>query len=198
MIVLARHGRTTANAEGRLLGRLDPPLDAEGERQAAAVAAAVAASVGDRAVRIVSSPLVRTMATAAAIVAAVDVDVEVDERWIELDYGVYDGVPMAEVPASVWATWRTDPEFCPEGGECLSAVGRRVRAACDELAPAAVDTDIVVVTHVSPIKAAVAWALGVDDLVAWRLYLGPGSITRIGVRDTGPALTAFNYIPGQP
>lgn len=195
MIVLVRHGRTTANAEGRLLGRLDPPLDAEGERQAAAVAASLATTLGQRPVRVVSSPLARTRATAEVLAEVLGVDVEVEDRWIELDYGVLDGVAMAEVPASVWATWQTDAEFCPDGGECVSDLGRRVRAACDELAPSAVDRDVVVVSHVSPIKAAVAWALGVDDLVAWRLHLSPGSVSRIAISARGPALTAFNHQP---
>jgi broad specificity phosphatase PhoE len=56
------------------------------------------------------------------------------------------------------------------------------------------DRDVVVVTHVSPIKAAVAWALGVGDEVAWRMWVGPASITRIGVADAVPSLRSFNEI----
>jgi broad specificity phosphatase PhoE len=50
------------------------------------------------------------------------------------------------------------------------------------------------VSHVSPIKAAVAWALGVDDDVAWRMWVAPASITRIGVAAGVPALRAFNEL----
>jgi broad specificity phosphatase PhoE len=53
---------------------------------------------------------------------------------------------------------------------------------------------VVVVTHVSPIKAAVAWALGVGDEVAWRMWVGPASITRIGVAGGVPSLRSFNEI----
>ena len=49
-------------------------------------------------------------------------------------------------------------------------------------------------THVSPIKAAVAWALGVGDEVAWRMCVAPASITRIGSGRTGPSLRSFNEI----
>ena len=196
-IVLVRHGRTTANATGLLLGRLDPPLDDEGERQAAAVAEALAGRAVAPA-RIVASPLLRTRRTAEVIAAALGLDVELDERWIELDYGVLDGVPLADVPAATWAVWRADPEFCPEGGECLSALGRRVRAACDELAPEVAAADVVVVSHVSPIKAAVAWALQAGDLLAWRLFVAPGSISRIGVGPNGPSLALFNHVPDAP
>ncbi len=159
-ILLVRHGRTTANAEGLLLGRLDPDLDAEGDAQAAAVAALLAAELAGRALRIVSSPLRRTAITAAAIADALGgVDVEIDERWIELDYGELDGVPLADVPAETWATWRTDAEFCPEAG----SASRPSAAGCGR--PATTwrrrRGTVVVVSHVSPIKAAVAWALGV-------------------------------------
>jgi hypothetical protein len=50
------------------------------------------------------------------------------------------------------------------------------------------------VTHVSPIKAAVAWALGVGDEVAWRLFVAPASITRIAVSGARRSLHSFNEI----
>ena len=123
---------------------------------------------------------------------------EVDDRWIELDYGELDGRPLAEVPASTWASWRADVTWSPPGGESLAGLGERVRAACGDLVADARDRDVVVVTHVSPIKAAVAWALGVGDEVAWRMWVGPASITRIGVgrRSAVAAVVQRNRAPG--
>ena len=187
MIVLVRHGRTDVNASGRLLGRLDPDLDDAGVEQASAVAAVV---VG--ATRLVSSPLRRALATAEAL--ALPVETEVDPRWIELDYGSLDGVPLRDVPAAVWDAWRADVAWAPDGGESLHALGERVRAACDELAPDAAAGDVVVVTHVSPIKAAVAWALGVGDDIAWRLHVAPASVTRIAITPRGPVVHGFNDV----
>lgn len=188
MLVLVRHGRTAANAGGLLLGRADPPLDEHGRAQAAALAAAVA---GAR--RVVCSPLRRARETAAAL----ELPVEVDERWIELDYGELDGRPITDVPADLWRRWRADVGFAPPGGESLAALGRRVRAACDELAAEAAEADVVVVSHVSPIKAAVAWALGTGDELSWRLHVAPASVTRVEVRDGWGVLTAFNWtVPG--
>ena len=68
-----------------------------------------------------------------------------------------------------------------------------MRAACHDLRSAARDGHVLVVTHVSPIKAAVAWALGVGDEVAWRMYVTPASVTRIAVSDRGVSLHAFNH-----
>jgi broad specificity phosphatase PhoE len=197
VIVVVRHGRTAANARGLLLGRADPALDEEGRRQARCVAAGLG---GLDVARIVTSPLQRCRATATAVAADLaapgtgELQVEVDERWVELDYGVLDGRPVAEVGAERWAAWRSDPAWAPEGGESLAALGARVRDACDSLAPDAAERDVVVVTHVSPIKAAVAWALGVGDEVAWRMWVAPGAISRIGIGPAGPALRSFNEL----
>lgn len=185
MLTIVRHGRTEANRSGLLLGRLDPQLDALGAAQAAAVAHHVGPAD-----RVVCSPLARTRATAEAWGAPI----EVDDRWIELDYGDLDGTPLRDVGADLWQRWRADVTFAPPGGESLHALGERVRAACEDLAADARDAHIVVVTHVSPIKAAVAWAMGVGDEVSWRMYVAPASVTRIAVGDRGPSLHGFNDV----
>ena len=138
--------------------------------------------------RVIASPMLRTRETAAAL----GLPVEIDERWIEIDYGTLDGTPLAEVSAATWARWRTTDDFALGGGESLSAVGARVGEACEELVEEAKERDIVVVTHVSPIKAAVTWALGVDDSTIWRLFCAPASITEIGAAGPTPSLRSFN------
>jgi len=185
VLIVVRHGRTEANAAGRLLGRLDLPLDALGRAQAGALAGAIG-----HVDRVVSSPLLRTRQTAAAFGGAV----ETDERLMELDYGDYDGMALADVPAELWARWRTDFAFAPPGGESLIALRERVVAALDDLVEAARDETIVVVAHVSPIKAAVAWALGVGDEATWRMFVRPASISRIAITERGPVLHSFNEV----
>lgn len=185
MLVLVRHGQSELNAAGCLAGRLDTPLTALGAAQAVRLGAAVNAL--GRPVRVISSPLRRARDTAAAIGGPV----VVDDRWVELDYGPYDGMPLRDVPAELWESWRRDVTWVPPGGESLVALGARVRAACDE-ARADAENMTVVVTHVSPIKAAVAWALGVGDEVTWRMFVSPGSLTVIGTEQRGPVLRSFN------
>ena len=183
MLFIVRHGQTQANADGLVLGRADPPLTDLGRRQAAALGRALPAPA-----RVVSSPLRRAQETAAAFGVAV----ETDERWIELDYGEMDGVPAASVGDDLWTRWRADADFAPAGGESLTALGARVRHSCEELSAEASERDVVVVTHVSPIKAAVAWALAVGDEVAWRLFVEDAAVCRIRMGPFGPLLTAFN------
>ena len=184
MLYLVRHGRTAYNAGRRLLGRIDAPLDELGVRQAAALGQA---DVLRHASRVVSSPLTRARDTAAAL----GPPVTVDERWTEIDYGIHDGAELESVP-DLWRTWGSDLDFEPGGGESLAAVGKRVRAACEDLWPEAAEADVVVVTHVSPIKAAIAWALQVGDEVCWHMFVDVASVSAIGSGRGAPTLRTFN------
>src|SRR5665213_2164219 len=193
MLMLVRHGESTGNAEGLLLGRIDSPLTERGLEQARSLSDTVASAT-----RLISSPLARARGTAQAL--GTGLPVEVDERWVEVDYGSYDGQKLGDIPAEVWLRWRSDPTFTPPGGESLAAAGARVRDACEELFAepdgAARGTDtVVVVSHVSPIKAATCWSLGMGDEGAWRLYLANASVTRITWGPAGPVLAGFNHTP---
>lgn len=186
MLILVRHGRTALNATGRLQGRIDEPLDDLGQLQAKAVAERVG-PVDE----LVASPLIRATQTADAF----GVPYAIDERWIELSYGEYEGVPVTDVPSEAWRQWREDPRFEPAGGESLATLDTRVRAACAEIADRAMDRTVAIVSHVSPIKAAVAWALDAGIQISWRTHLSHASICRIDVRRTGPILLTFNEQP---
>lgn len=190
MLVLVRHAETAANAEGRLLGRAESPLTEHGRAQAAELAKLVG-----EVTRLVSSPLERARETARSL--APGLEVETDDRWIEVDYGDYEGRHLSEIPRAEWDKWRRNAAERWPGGESLADVGRRVRDACEELfaegpAGALGASNVVVVSHVSPIKAAVAWALGTGDRVAWRLQLSTASVTRIGCGVAGPLLFSYN------
>jgi broad specificity phosphatase PhoE len=183
MLVLVRHGRTPVNAQGRLLGRTDAPLDEVGRLQALATAKLIGPVD-----RVVSSPLERAQATAVGF----GHPVETDDRWVELDYGAWAGRQVGDVAVSDWERWRADLDFTPPGGESLRLLGERVRAACADLANDAVERTVVVVTHVSPLKAAIAWALGVGDETSWRCFVAPGSVSRVRITAAGPTLVSFN------
>ena len=116
MLLLVRHGQSAANAAGLLSGRAASPLTEQGRSQVARLSAVVAGAG-----RLISSPLGRARETAAAL--GLDLPIEVDERWIEVDYGELEGEPVAAVPAEVWRRWRSDPDFRPPGGETLAEVG---------------------------------------------------------------------------
>jgi len=128
VLVLVRHGQTDANRCGLLLGRADPPLCAGGREQAEALARALPAPS-----RLISSPLARARETADALAAASGTVVEIDPRWVEMDYGALDGRPASALDADGWRTWRDDPAHVPAGGESLAAIlGGKVTAGSSE------------------------------------------------------------------
>ena len=186
VLILVRHGRTPANAAGLLQGRLDQDLDDHGRLQATAVAAYVQSWCDVDLV--VSSPLKRAQQTAAAFGSAVDTDT----RWLELSYGEYEGTPHTDVPSEVWQRWRADPHFTPTGGESLATLDQRVRSACEDVAERAAAENVVVVSHVSPMKSAVAWALGVGVDISFNCHLDQAAVCRIAFRGDRPILQTFN------
>jgi probable phosphoglycerate mutase len=193
VLILVRHGESVANAQGLLLGRTDAELTELGRVQAAAVPALLTRPV----VEVRTSPLARARDTADLL--GLGVPVTVDDRWVEVDYGEFEGQPLGGIPAEVWQQWQRDRGFRPAGGESLAEVDERVEAACAELfatdgaGARRTDGDVLVVSHVTPIKAAVAWTLGTTDLY-WRLFLLTASVTRVGWNRDAPLLHSFNEV----
>jgi probable phosphoglycerate mutase len=188
VLILVRHGQTSANAGGLLQGRIDLPLDDEGRIQALRTGAHIRENFPHA--RVISSPLIRAVQTAQAISG----DVEIDDRFIELDYGSWDGIAMSEVDPTQWAKWRDDSSFRPPGGESLLELEHRVKPALEQLRNEAQDRDVVVVSHVSPIKCAVTWALNVESHVTWRFHLDRASICRIAVTARGLSVLSLNEV----
>ena len=193
LLTLVRHGRTKANASNLLQGHIDNPLDDVGIAQAALLAGALQ-RVGPI-TRLISSPLTRARQTAEAIRSGTPLhfDVEIDTRWIELNYGDYDAHPASSIPPEVWAQWRVDEHFRPPNGESLRELNVRICDALSDLvSKPASNEHIVVVSHVSPIKAAVAWALGVGIETSWRTTLDRASMSTIRLDAHRPSLKTFN------
>ena len=195
LLTLVRHGRTTANASNLLQGHVDNPLDEVGVAQAALLAQALQRF--GPVTRLISSPLVRARQTADAIRLGTPLafDIEIDTRWIELNYGDYDAQPASSIAPEVWAKWRTDEHFLPPNGETLGELNTRVVDAINDLVGqphGAVSEHIVVVSHVSPIKAAVAWALGVGIETSWRTTLDRASMSTVRLDAHRPSLKTFN------
>lgn len=183
MLILIRHGRTDANRRQLLQGHLDNPLDDVGRSQAAQIARRIG-----HIDRLVSSPLLRARETSEFLT----MPFEIDNRWIEVNFGDYDGLPLSSISSTEWHRWRTDATFAPPSGESQLAVFERVQESCTELSASARSENIAIVSHVSPIKAAIAWALGVPSTVGLRCRLDVASVSRIEIGPNGPSLISFN------
>ncbi len=195
MILLIRHGQTTTNAQGLLVGRSDPPLTERGRQQAVELRPWMSGVE-----EVWSSPLLRARETAA--LALPHLPARECAEVIEVDYGVLDGSPLSVVSAEEWRRFEADHETAIGGGESLAAVDRRVHALLDELLGEREsllhqpDRHLAIVSHVSPIKSAAIWALGAPGGTVWRTRLDNGSLTVIGTRGAVPSLVRFNAVPG--
>ena len=191
---LVRHGETAENARMRYLGTRDEPLTENGMRQALQVADVL--SQLPIAV-IISSPMRRAADTAAPIQKACGVVLRLDRRLAEGSFGRWEGLSRAEVldlgnpDAELLARWESDPSCAPPGGESINDVQKRVIRLVEELKEEFAGSSVVLVSHVGPIKALLAAALGVSPQASRRLFLDPGTISVIEW-SPHPLLRLFN------
>jgi glucosyl-3-phosphoglycerate phosphatase len=157
-LVLWRHGQTQWNVDGRFQGQSDIPLDAVGEQQAERAARLLA---GLRPDAIVSSDLVRAMATAAPLTRLTGLTVTTDKDLRERFGGLWEGLTDTEIrtryPAE-HAAWM------PPGGESSAVVAERAGAALERIAAGmAPGTLVVVVSHGAAIRLGAARLLGFPE-----------------------------------
>jgi probable phosphoglycerate mutase len=187
--VLLRHGETPLSAERRFAGRGDIPLTETGKLQAKAAAQRLAARGGIQ--LIVTSPLRRARLTAEAVAAATGAPVQVDEGWIEADFGEWEGLSYAEAmqrwPDEV-AAWMNDTSVAPPGGESFAVAGRRVLAALDRLLDRSEPGRVVVVSHVTPIKTVLRHALLAPPVALRRMHLDVASLCEVDWYADGPVV----------
>lgn len=146
-LVLLRHGQTAWNAELRLQGHRDIPLDSTGLQQAAAAAPSVAAMRPDV---LVVSDLGRARSTAEPVLALTGLSPVVDARLRETSMGDWEGLTRDEIDAGwpgEWDRWRSAiADVAPPGGENRSDVAARAAEVVDEL-DAGHDGTALLVTH---------------------------------------------------
>lgn len=90
-----RHGLTELNRDRRVGGRIDVPLIPEGREQAEEARASFAGTPFDV---VVSSPLRRSVETAAIVTGLLPQDIELDEQCTERSFGAMEGIDPDEVP----------------------------------------------------------------------------------------------------
>ncbi len=175
-VVLIRHGRSTANADGVLAGRSEGiGLDDVGRAQADALRAALD---GVPVAGAYTSPLRRCRETAAL---AGFPDAEIVDALTECDYGSWTGRALADLakePAWKEIQGRPSTVTFPDG-EAMAEMARRSVAAVAELASRHDGGVVVVFSHGDPIKAILADALavGLDDFQ--RLHVNPAGVSVI-------------------
>lgn len=148
-ICLVRHGETAWNAERRLQGHTDIPLNDTGLAQARATADSLAAERFEAAY---SSDLTRARQTAAAIAERCGLELAFDAALRERHYGSFQALTYDEArirfPDHYQRFETRDPEFTfPEGGESLRQFSARIHATLDGIAHRHPDGTVLIVTH---------------------------------------------------
>ncbi|MGW1738977.1 bifunctional RNase H/acid phosphatase [Nocardia sp. NPDC001965] len=177
-LLLLRHGQTELSVQRRYSGRGNPPLTAVGREQATRAAKMLAAK-GDISA-IVTSPLGRARETAEAAGTALGIEVRVVDGLTETDFGEWEGLTFreaAERDPDLHARWLGDPSLPAPGGESFDAVRERVEAVRRDLVTRYPGANIVVVSHVTPIKTLLQLALGVGPSLLYRLHLDLASLS---------------------
>lgn len=194
MIILARHGQSTTNALGLLVGRSNPSLTETGRDQARRLGSLL----GD-VCEVWSSPLERAYDTARLAVPSIPPTIK--ETFIEVDYGSLDGRSLAEITDEQWHDFEAHHDRPLLDGESLVEVDRRVHAELEGLLEDAdsllhhATKHLLIVSHVSPIKSAATWAMGVHGSAAWRMRIDNGSMSVIATRHGTPSLVRLNVTP---
>lgn len=140
-LLVTRHGQTDWNVENKVCGRTDVSLTQEGQEQAKKMAALARKHQPDL---IISSPMKRALETAKAAAESCGVEITVDERLIEQDFGCFEGVD------------RKDPGFLENkrhfayrypGGESMLQLAHRVYSLLDEIKERYSDKTVLLVCH---------------------------------------------------
>ncbi|MEV4625186.1 histidine phosphatase family protein [Micromonospora sp. NPDC049523] len=169
-LIIWRHGNTDWNADNRVQGQTDTPLNALGLEQAAAAAALLAELKPDA---IVASDLQRATRTAEALAALTGLPVRTDARLRERFYGQWQGLTMAEVAArfpTEHARWRNGDADPGCQVEALDDLAKRIGTAFQAAADVKPGGTTVVATHGGGAKQ------GCGHLLGW----GPPILRALG------------------
>jgi probable phosphoglycerate mutase len=156
-IWLARHGETDANAEGRVQGTIDEPLNDRGREQARALAEQAA---GLDLKALYTSHLSRARETAEIVGERVDLTPTVDERFAESWRGDWEGRLIADIRSEDPDAWERSlsiaphPEFRFPNGESLAEHATRIEAALADVRRGPLPA--LVVCHGGTIRRALA------------------------------------------
>ena len=186
---LVRHGVTDWNLAERIQGWSDPPLNAAGRAQAERLAPRLAGIAFDA---VVASDLDRARTTAA--LALPGVEVRLDPRLRELDYGAFDGASWADLAAGPLAEaaahWRADRQRRrTPGGESYDDLTARLAAFRADL-PA--EGRVVAFSHSGTIRSALYGVLGRPDGRGWSLAIANTGITVLRIEERRTQIVTLN------
>jgi probable phosphoglycerate mutase len=175
-LILARHGETDWNRDGRFQGHADPPLNERGREQARALAHALA---DDTLEAVYSSDLLRAHETAHIVAETKGLDVVVEPDRRERDVGEWSGLTLPEIEERFPEELRAFRERGASIGESHEALSRRVVAAAERIAGAHPGGQVLVVSHGGALRMLRHAAGGAPGAPV----VGNGQLLKIAIRE---------------
>lgn len=197
LVIFMRHGQAENNVNRMLVGRhLESHLTEYGRQQAQDAARQLK---GVRIDKVLASPVIRTVETAKIVCDAIGVDYEVDERLYEIELGKLVGMNYEEVVTKYGNLFlkfydEHDPVLSSFGVEPFTAVRQRVRSLLDEVADKYGDRNVLCVTHLDPIKAAISSILELKPEALYRWHIRNAALTIMKQQDKVYSLSAVNVM----
>lgn len=186
-VLLVRHPETLANVNGRFVGRGDSAYTAVGQAQAGRLPGRIGDFGPDT---VWSSPLERALRVAEQASAGSSVELRVDERLVELDFGRAEGMTYDEVmSAGLSFNYRNRDEPVAEGGESRGQVEQRAAAVCDEIVR--LGGRHAVVTHGGVFRASLVHLLGLASTDIWAFHIRNAQVAHVWVSDGHGMLEEF-------
>lgn len=197
-VLFIRHGKTDFPLDRIYCDdREDPPLCPEGEAQAAATASYLA---GADLAAIYTSPTRRTSATADAIAAPGGLAPVPVPELRERHFGIWEGLYFHEIERDfpdAYSRWKRDNAgFTPEGGESVHDLLARLNTWLGQILPLHAGRQIAIVSHVGPIRTAVAAAVGLPIEHYRRLTIDYASVSRVDYGRKQNNLISLNISSG--
>lgn len=129
---------------------------------------------------IYSSPIERAKNTAEIVARHNSLDVALDDRLIELDMGKFTGMPYDEVFSNhgnvFLKFYSSELEVAHSGIETFSEVKKRVLSMVDHVLKHHPDENVVLVTHMDPIKAMLSTVVALSPQNLYELIIANASI----------------------
>ena len=178
-IIFLRHGQAKNNVDKVLAGRAaGVPLTEKGIKQAKTIAKFLEPM---KISTVYTSPIERAQKTAEIVANHNSVDCKIDERLIELDMGKFTGMPYDEIFQShgnvFLKFYEGQIEIAHNGVETFSEVNKRVQSMVDHVLKEHHDENVVLVTHMDPIKAMLATIMDLKPQSLFELILANASLT---------------------
>jgi broad specificity phosphatase PhoE len=186
-LLVVRHPETEANVNGRFVGQGESPYTAIGRRQARRLPAKIARFRPDA---IWSSPLQRALVVAKRARQLTRVELTVDPRYIELDFGEAHALTWEEIAeAGIAFNYRAADQPVAPGGESRNQLQARVADAVDEACE--VGGRHAIVCHAGVMRAILVHTLGLSGDQLWAFAVHTAQLATVRVIDGHGQLVEF-------